>query len=64
MAPFEGGALGAAPFEGEFELPEFEFPEGGIEIPQRIHDGFTEQGETFINRLGGEEFIRLMRIPQ
>ena len=39
-------------FEWEFEGPEFEFPEGGILIPERITEGFSRLTEGFRSKLG------------
>ena len=45
----------------EIDLPEFEFPEGGIEVPFRIIDGYANLISAFIDKLGFETFVELMR---
>ena len=44
-----------------FEAPELEFPAGGVEVPQRIVDGFAALGERFIEKLGFDVFGEMMR---
>ena len=40
------------PGELKFERPDYEFPSGGIVIPQRINDGFTRLRDRFTSFLG------------
>lgn len=45
----------------EFDQPAYSFPEGGVVVPQRIRDGFTDLREGFSQKLGLGTFGEMMR---
>jgi len=48
------------PIIPEFVGPERKFPEGGVEVPQRIFDGFQELHDLFEEKLGVDALVAAM----
>ena len=62
-----GSAPPSIPEFGDFEEPDYEFPTGGIAIPEwvreQVREGYGNLYNQFSSKLGFDKIVDMMRIP-